>query len=189
MSTLLSSTMQAARRLSRPDDASPVRARLSVVPARSTTAARAPFVALIVVLLVGGVIGLLVFNTHMQQSAFRATALQERADALTARQQGLAMDLQQLRDPQQLAQRARRLGMVAPQNPAFIQLGSGRVLGDPTKSAPGADGIRIQPFPVAPPRGLLLKPRIIRVPLPAQRASAAVPGPAGKKKVDHSALR
>ena len=41
-----------------------------------TQAARTPFVVLVIGLLVAGVVGLLMFNTHMQQASFRATALQ-----------------------------------------------------------------------------------------------------------------
>ena len=94
------------------------RARLSVVPARGVEAGRTSFVLLMAVLLVAGVAGLLAFNTSMQQRAFTLTAMQTKADALTARQQTLQMDLAALNDPQQLAARAKKLGMVVPPNAA-----------------------------------------------------------------------
>lgn len=138
------------------------RARLTVVPRRAVRAPRAPFAVLVIVLLAGGVVGLLMFNTHMQQVSFRATALQEKADALSAKQQTLGMQLAHLRDPQVLAQRARKLGMVLPPEPAFIRLSDGKVIGHPVVATP-ADGVRIHPFPVHKPAALNPRPRIVRV--------------------------
>lgn len=148
------------------------RARLTVVPRRARRAARAPFAVLVGLLLTGGVVGLLLFNTHMQQVAFRATALQSRADALTAKEQSLSMQLAHLRDPQVLAQRARALGMVVPPEPAFIRLSNGQVVGDPVV-ATAADGVRIRPFPVRKPTRLAPRPRIVRVAAPAAQKPAA----------------
>ena len=77
------------------------RARLTVVPRRRRTrAARMPFVMLVSLVLLGGVIGLLLFNTSMQQASFAATALEEQANTLTAREQTLQMELEVLRNPQ-----------------------------------------------------------------------------------------
>ena len=55
----------AGRRLRRNVESSRVSDRLALVPHRSVPAPRMPFVALIVVLLAGGVFGLLMFNTQM----------------------------------------------------------------------------------------------------------------------------
>jgi hypothetical protein len=118
-----------------------------------------------------GTVGLLMFNTHMQQVSFRATALQERADALTAREQALSMQLAHLRDPQVLASRAKRLGMVVPPEPAFIRLSDGKVVGDPVVATP-ADGVRINPYPAPKPARLAPRPLIVHVPAPAQAPAA-----------------
>jgi cell division protein FtsB len=137
-------------------------------------APRAPFAVLVIALLAGGVVGLLMFNTHMQQVSFRATALQARADALTAREQTRSMQLAHLRDPQVLAQRARKLGMVVPPEPAFIRLSDGKVIGDPVVTS-SADAVRIHPFPAHKPAALNPSPRIVRVAAPPpvnQRNSA-----------------
>lgn len=150
------------------------RARLTVVPHRRVRAPRAPFAVLVIALLAGGVVGLLMFNTHMQQVSFRATALQARADALTAKEQTLSMQLADLRDPQVLAQRARKLGMVVPPEPAFIRLSDGKVIGDPVVTT-SADAVRIHPFPAHKPAALNPSPRIVRVAAPPpvnQRNSA-----------------
>jgi cell division protein FtsB len=114
------------------------RARLTVVPRRRTRAARVPFVALVTIVLLGGVVGLLLFNTSMQQASFAATALQGQADTLAARQQTLQMGLDRLRDPQRIATAAQHLGMVQAGPPAFVQLGTGKVSGQPGPPDPAA---------------------------------------------------
>ena len=55
---------------------------------------------------------------------------------LTAKQQALNMELDELRDPQRLAVAAKELGMVAPSQPAFVRLPDGRILGNPARATP-----------------------------------------------------
>ena len=74
------------------------RARLTVVPRTRTRASKVPFISLVSLLLLGGVVGLLLFNTSMQQSSFTATSLEQRATLLSARQEALGMQLESLRD-------------------------------------------------------------------------------------------
>ena len=141
-------------RLPRFAEAAVERARLTVVPPRAlgrTQAARTPFAVLVLLLLAGGVVGLLMFNTHMQQTSFAATKLQDQVDTLTAQKQSLALELDGLRDPQHLGTAAQALGMVAPPEPAFVRLSDGRVLGNPTP-ATANDSVQITPAPsVRPP--------------------------------------
>jgi hypothetical protein len=136
--------------------------RLSVVPRARMAAPRLPFVALVTMVLLSGIVGLLLFNTSMQQSSFTATSLQEQATALDLREQALTMQLDQLRDPQRVAQRAERIGMVPAGPPAFLDLGSGKVLGsaDPAGGKP----LRIWPYPAPKPRVLAAPPRVVTVP-------------------------
>lgn len=155
------------------------RARLTVVPRRAVRAPRTPFAVLVIALLAGGVVGLLMFNTHLQQVSFTVTALQQRADALSAEQQSLGMQLAHERDPQVLAQRARKLGMVVPPEPAFIRLSDGKVVGDPVP-ATAADAVRINPFPPPKPRALNPPPRIVHVPAPASTGSNTAGSATGK---------
>jgi len=160
----MSSTVAQVRsRVPRIAEVAVERARLSVVPRRRTRAARMPFVALVSMVLLGGVVGLLLFNTSMQQASFAATALDAEAGTLAARQQGLEMELDRLRDPQRIAGAALRLGMVRAGNPAFLELGSGRVRGVPS---PGDRSVpfRINPLPPQKPASLSPAPRIVRVP-------------------------
>ena len=46
-----------------------------------------PFLLVVSMVAVGGIVGLLLFNTSMQQASFAATSLQHQADTLLARQQ------------------------------------------------------------------------------------------------------
>ncbi len=177
MSTLITAAKSGARsRVPRFAEAAVERARLTVVPPRRaigrTQAARTPFAILVIAMLVAGVVGLLMFNTNMQQASFKATALQDRVNVLTAKEQGLNMELDALRDPQRLATAAKDLGMVPPSQPAFVELASGRVIGNPTP-ATSADSIRINSLPARKPASLKQRIRVIKVAAKPVAGSAA----------------
>ena len=169
MSTVMSQIASGARtRVPRFAEAAVERARLTVVPQRSlgrTQAARTPFAVVVIAMLVAGVIGLLTFNTNMQQASFKATALQNQATALGAEEQSLTMELDELRQPQRLAVAAKKLGMVAPAQPAFVRLSDGRVLGTPAKATP-EDSVRVNALPTAKPSSINPKPFVVHVPAP-----------------------
>ena len=154
------------------------RARLTVVPRQDPRPPRTPFVALVAAVLLAGVVGLLLFNTHMQQGSFRASALEARATELHGTQQALEMELDQLRDPQQVAVRAQRLGMVPIANPAFLTLPDGKVLGE-SRPASALDAQRLTPRPTPQPDDY--RPPVRRVPWDAAPDSgtgaAAAPAP------------
>ena len=163
----MSSSVTSARsRVPRLAEAAVARARLTVVPRHANPATRVPFLALVSLLLVGGVAGLLLFNTSLQQASFTATGLEQRANLLDAKAQALQMQLARLRAPQRLAERARHLGMVPPSSPAFIQLSDGAVVGKP-QPAVSTDGFRITPPPVGKPADLRPPPIVVTVPPPA----------------------
>jgi hypothetical protein len=170
MSTLIT---QARARVPRFAEAAVERARLTVVPPRRaigrTQAARTPFAVLVIAMLVAGVVGLLMFNTNMQQASFKATALQERVNALTAEEQGLNMELDGLRDPQRLATVAKELGMVPSSHPAFVSLLDGKVLGNPGP-ATADDAFRINPLPAPKPASLKRKKIVVILPRTGSRA-------------------
>jgi len=169
----MSSTVAQVRsRVPRIAEVAVERARLTVVPRRRVHAPRMPFVALVSMVLLGGIVGLLLFNTSMQQAAFASTDLQQEADALAARQQTLQMDLDRLRDPQRIAAAAVRLHMVQAGNVAFLDLRTGKVEGDPT---PGSALTTFPIWPKAPakPAALNPKPHVVWVdpPAPADRSA------------------
>ncbi|GAB3657691.1 hypothetical protein GCM10027596_13150 [Nocardioides korecus] len=193
MSTESVAARVARTRVPRFAEAAVERARLTVVPPRAlgrTQAARTPFAVLVLGMLVAGVVGLLMFNTNMQQASFKATALQQKVSTLTAQEQSLSMELDQLRDPQTLARTAKQeLHMVAPATPAFVRLSDGRILGTPTPTTSG-DAVRINPLPAQVPAAIARRTIIVEA-APAARAaksgadtrgaSTASTGAAGRK--------
>lgn len=155
----MSSTVPQLRaRLPRMAESAVERARLTLVPKRRTRAPRVPFVTLVSVILLGGVVGLLLFNTSMQQASFAATALEEQATTLSAREQSLQMELEKLRDPQRVAEAAKKQGLVIPAAPAFLDLDTGEVTGNvapataltdtPIKPPPPTRPAELDPDPI-----------------------------------------
>lgn len=162
----MSSTVAQVRsRMPRIAEVAVERARLSVVPRGRVRAARMPFVALVTMMLLGGVVGLLLFNTSMQQASFAATALEEQATTLAARQQTLEMDLDRLRNPQRIAASAQDLGMVQAGSPAFLRLGSKQVAGVPTAGT-AATPFRIWQLPPSKPAAINPAPHVVTVRAP-----------------------
>ncbi|MEO6512954.1 MAG: hypothetical protein ABIO16_18290 [Nocardioides sp.] len=131
------------------------RARLTVVPRARTRTSPVPFVMLVSFALLAGVIGLLMFNTSMQQAAFSATSMERQASTLEARKETLQMELDQLRNPQRVAREAQGMGMVIPATPAFLRLSDGKVLGTPT-AATRENPLRL--LPQAPKKPAVLDP-------------------------------
>ena len=137
-----STAAQVRARLPRIAEVAVRRARLTVVPRPRTRprAPRVPFVTLVSLILLGGVVGLLMFNTSMQQASFRAAALEQQVADLTAQEEALDVELQGLRDPQRIASEAQQMDMVLPAGgPLVIDQATGKVLGDAWPD--GAPGI------------------------------------------------
>ena len=139
------------------------RARLTVVPRRRVRAARMPFVTLVSLVLLGGVVGLLCFNTQMQQASFAATSLETEANNLSAREQTLHDELQTLNDPQQLAVRAKNLGMVVGEGACTVRLAN-QTTDSSCAPATGADTPRLEAE--APKKPTILDPKPIVVTVP-----------------------
>lgn len=124
-----SSAAKVRTRVPRFAEAAVERARLTVVPRRRVRAPRLPFVTLVSGLLLGGVVGLLCFNTQMQQASFAATSLEEQATALSAREQTLRAELREMQSPQRLAELAQQRGLVIPPSTCTIELTTGATKG------------------------------------------------------------
>ncbi|MET1060674.1 MAG: hypothetical protein ABWX84_13835 [Nocardioides sp.] len=155
-------------RVQRIAEAAVERARLTVVPRVRARRPRVPFVTLVSLLLLGGVVGLLMFNTTMQQNAFASTALEQQAGDLTSREQTLQMELEVLRDPQVVAEKARALGMVDGGPPAFLAA-DGSVKGVPM---PATLANRVPILPPAVKKPAALDPKDIVVYEKAKRSKA-----------------
>ncbi len=122
---------------------------LRVVPERSRTPGRA-FVVLLVAVLAAGLVGLLVLNTAMQRSAFALESLNSTADRLEVRRQVLDLKVDRLGSPEVLGRRATELGMVPMENPVFLRLSDGKVLGNPRPAVAGT-GPQLVVLPPPPP--------------------------------------
>jgi hypothetical protein len=144
------------------------RARLTVVPKRRRRrSSPVPFLLVVSMVAVGGIVGLLLFNTSMQQASFAATSLQHQSDTLLARQQSLQTQLDRLRDPQVIALKAQRMGMVLPGSPAVLDLKTGRILGSPAP-ATRVDPLRLLAPPPVKPAELDPPAHVVVVPPPAR---------------------
>lgn len=104
------------------------RALLTVVPAGEPQP-RAPFAFAVVALMVAGLIGLLVLNTVLAKDAFKLHALQVEGRKLADTEQFLTREVESLRSPAALAEKAAAMGMVQAGPPAFLRLPDGAVLG------------------------------------------------------------
>jgi cell division protein FtsB len=174
--------LQLRERLPRLADDALTRARLTVVPRRRVRAARMPFVTLVSLVLLGGVVGLLCFNTQMQQASFAATSLEAQSDNLAAREQTLHDELQALRNPQNLAAQAQAAGMVVPQSACTVQL-SAQTADNDCMPATNANTPPLLPRP--PKKPPVLDPAPIVVTLPPVPGSGTGNGAGGRHHGGH----
>jgi hypothetical protein len=108
--------------------------RLRVVaPAPSNS--RAGLAVLSITLLAGGLLALLVLNISLIRGSDALSQAQLEQRTLAEARQRLQEQVESSRAPQQLAERARALGMVPAPNTAFVQLSDGKVLGRPAAAA------------------------------------------------------
>jgi hypothetical protein len=94
--------------------------RLGAVRGDSATAARTPFVVLVVTLLAGGLVSLLLLNSAVNRDSFQLDKLQKQTTGYTDEQQQLQQEVDGYSAPGELERRAQQLGMVPGGNPAFL---------------------------------------------------------------------
>ncbi|MFJ9828447.1 septum formation initiator family protein [Streptomyces sp. NPDC101160] len=119
------------------------------MPSGPSTAARTPFVLLVVLLLGGGLITLLMLNSALNQGSFKLSELKKKTTELTDEEQALQRDVDDSAAPDALERRARELGMVPGGSPVFLDP-DGRVRGVPTVAVSPKPSPRPTP-PPAPP--------------------------------------
>lgn len=96
------------------------------------------FGLLVVAIVVAGMVGLLVLNTALQDQEFEVRRAQRQANELAYRVSDLETKVHRAASPAEIAGRATELGMVPNPTGAFIDLGSGRIIGEP-KAATGQE--------------------------------------------------
>jgi outer membrane biosynthesis protein TonB len=138
---------------------------------------RMPFVIFVVALLAAGLVGLLLLNTELQRGTFQVTALNQQADQLRDQQEQLEREVRTLESPQNLADRALRMGMVPNQNPVFLRLSDGRVLGVPEEAKAGTGAAMFSPDALPKP-----KPPVVVTKPPVNPVKPPVTPPANTTK-------
>ncbi|WNI19566.1 hypothetical protein RLT57_05985 [Streptomyces sp. ITFR-21] len=122
--------------------------RLGGLRGPSATAARTPFVVVVVTLLAGGLVSLLLLNSAVNRDSFQLDRLQKETTGYTDEQQQLQQEVDGYSAPEELERRAQQLGMVPGGNPAFLGP-DGTVRGTPDEAtAPPAP-----PPPATPTTG------------------------------------
>ncbi len=127
-----------------PSEVAEARAGISVVPRLPVSGPRAPFVALVLSVVVVGVLGILVINTKINEGAFLLHDLKAQQGNLDQHEQRLQREIAEKESPGNLAAAARQLGLVRAESPAFLRLPDGRQLGVP-KPATGQPSVAGQP--------------------------------------------
>ncbi|NUS17280.1 MAG: septum formation initiator, partial [Streptomyces sp.] len=106
---------------------------MSPARGRAATAARTPFVVLVVTLLGGGLISLLLLNAAVNRDSFKLNKLEKETTGYTDEQQQLQQEVDRYGAPGTLERKARELGMVPGGNPAFLDP-DGSVRGTPQRA-------------------------------------------------------
>lgn len=107
------------------------RPRLRLAPPVPVAAPRTPFVLLIVLVVVAGVLGILVLNTKIAESGIQLTDLKKQQAQLDLREQQITQEITEAESPGRLEAAAKRLGLVPAGAPAFIRLPDGKIIGVP----------------------------------------------------------
>jgi hypothetical protein len=138
MSTVFGTAKARVASATQPAPASRPEPKLRVVYGAPFRPPRMPFVLFVVAVLGAGLVGLLLLNTELQRGTFQVTALNQQAGQLRDQQEQLERQVRTLESPQNLADRALRMGMVPNPNPVFLRLSDGKVLGVPEVGKAGA---------------------------------------------------
>jgi hypothetical protein len=137
------------------------------------------------------VVGLLCFNTQMQQASFASTSLEAQSDNLAAREQTLHDELQALRDPQRLATAAAAAGMVVPTSACTVRLAAQTTDKGCTEALPGTSP-RLDARPPKKPKVLDPPPVVVTVaPPPGTVSDTATGGHHGHRghRANHDTAR
>lgn len=107
------------------------RPKLRLAPPPTASGLRVPFVVMIVVLVIAGVVGILALNQKINENAFELDKLRAEQAKLDRQEQNLNEQIAERESPGNLAAAARKLGLVPAGAPAFIRLPDGRIIGVP----------------------------------------------------------
>ena len=131
----------------------PRRPTLRVVPAAIERTRNGVFAGACMAVLVLGLLTLLLLNTQLAQGAFVLKDLNRQQVALTDEKLELSRAIDVQRSPANVAAKAKALGMVPAASMAFIDLETGRIIGEARAAGapPAAPAPAPAPAPAAPP--------------------------------------
>ena len=109
----------------------PARRPRTVAPPAPIALPRAPFLILVVAMVIVGVLGVLVLNTKINENSFALDDLRAQQQALDLKEQQLSRDLEEAQSPGNLRAAAKRLGLVPAGTVAYITLPDGKIVGVP----------------------------------------------------------
>jgi cell division protein FtsB len=179
MSTVFGTAKARAAAATQPAPARRPEPKLRIVYGAPFRPPRMPFVLFVVGLLAAGLVGLLLLNTELQRGTFQVTALNHQADQLRDQQEQLERQARALESPQNLADRALRMGMVPNPNPVFLRLSDGKVLGVPAEGRAGTGTAMFGPDTPAAGRPAPGVPPAATPPLNGQQTGTPSGAPTG----------
>jgi outer membrane murein-binding lipoprotein Lpp len=103
-----------------------------VAPPAPMALPRAPFLMLVIGLVIAGVLGVLVLNTKINENSFELDDLRSQQQDLNLQEQQLSQQLELAQSPGSLRAAAKRLGLVPAGTPAYIILPDGKIVDVPT---------------------------------------------------------
>ncbi|MEU7477300.1 hypothetical protein AB0A63_15030 [Lentzea sp. NPDC042327] len=113
---------------------------------------KAPFVVLVMLVLVAGIAGIMYFSTQAAADSYRLQEARAEQEKLTLRVEQLRREVALLESPTDLARRATEMGLVEPSNPARLrQLADGTVEEFGKPSAPTKSTSPPPPTTTTPP--------------------------------------
>jgi cell division protein FtsL len=140
---------------------------------------RAPFVVLCFAMLAVALIAVLVLNISVSTAQYQLVELRARQSTLTKQNQDLTQQVQNFEAPQNLAAKAKDLGMVASTVKGQIDLSTLSVTGKATPAVKGGSEGAVIPAPAVAGQLIVVPPASKGEPLenrqPAQDAAAAAP--------------
>ncbi|MGP5006103.1 septum formation initiator family protein [Brachybacterium tyrofermentans] len=151
----------AVRPVRGPRSTSAARPRLAIVAAPKTAGSSMPFTILCTLIVTATLAALLYMNIQMSDTSYEITRLQSQSQRLTEEKQALTETDERLGTPQELERQARELGMVPVTDPAYIDLDTGKIIGETSSAAQtevNPELAKVAPEAAVPPAEIYDKP-------------------------------
>ena len=169
------------------DDGRKSRTPLSVVRT-APRKRRAPFVVLCFAMLALALIAVLVLNISVSTAQYQLVELRAKQSTLTKQNQDLTQQVQNFEAPQNLAAKAKDLGMVASTVKGQIDLSTLSVTGKATPAVKGGAEGAVIPAPAVAGQLIVVPPATKGEPLESRKpAEAAAPAAQGGEAADAAA--